>query len=137
MTYLTTAFSPKRARGASEGRSASRGRFCSRLRCIRVGADVELDVARMEARFAGRRVDLDKDRVSSSWPRWRVSLKVFTRAQLLNAVRGVASSHTSGHRRNIKNVRKRGGFFARRALAAIHPDRIRCRLPFAEAPGER
>src|SRR5207237_103828 len=59
--YLTKPFSPKelvarvravlrRAEGAAAGPSD----------VIRVGLDVELDVPRMEARFAGRRVDLTK-----------------------------------------------------------------------------
>src|SRR6202171_2125708 len=58
--YLTKPFSPKElvARVRAVLRRADGLR--SPADVIRVGADVELDVPRMEARFGGRRVDLTK-----------------------------------------------------------------------------
>jgi two-component system, OmpR family, alkaline phosphatase synthesis response regulator PhoP len=75
---------------------------------IRVGADVELDLPRMEARFAGRRVDLTKTEFQLVATMARQPGRVFTRAQLLNAVRGVAfESYERAIDAHIKNVRKK------------------------------
>src|SRR3989441_4302588 len=77
---------------------------------IRVGSDVELDVARMEARFGGRRVDLTKSEFQIVALMARQPGRVFTRAQLLDAVRGVAfESYERAIDAHIKNIRKKIG----------------------------
>ena len=109
--YLTKPFSPKelvarvravlrRAEGAAAGPSD----------VIRVGADIELDVPRMEARFAGRRVDLTKSEFQIVALMARQPGRVFTRSQLLDAVRGVAfESYERAIDAHIKNIRKKVG----------------------------
>jgi len=75
---------------------------------IRVGKDVELDVPRMEARIRGRRVDLTKSEFQIVSAMARQPGRVFTRAQLLDAVRGVAlESYERAIDAHIKNIRKK------------------------------
>jgi DNA-binding response OmpR family regulator len=75
---------------------------------IRVGSDVELDVPRMEARFGGKRVDLTKSEFQIVAAMARQPGRVFTRAQLLDAVRGVAfESYERAIDAHIKNIRKK------------------------------
>jgi DNA-binding response OmpR family regulator len=75
---------------------------------VRVGLDVELDEARMEARFGGRSVDLTRTEFQLVATMARQPGRVFTRAQLLNAVRGVAfESYERAIDAHIKNVRKK------------------------------
>src|SRR5207253_9103861 len=77
---------------------------------IRVGPDVELDVPRMEARFGGRRIDLTKSEFQIVAAMARQPGRVFTRAQLLDAVRGVAfESYERAIDAHIKNIRKKVG----------------------------
>src|SRR3989442_126498 len=88
--YLTKPFSPKElvARVRAVLRRAEGAAAPTDL--IRVGSDVELDVARMEARIGGRRVDLTNEQFQ------RVALMAgeagrgVTGRHLLDAVRGVA-----------------------------------------------
>jgi DNA-binding response OmpR family regulator len=106
--YLTKPFSPKElvARVRAVLRRAEGLRAPSDV--IRVGSDVELDVARMEARFAGRRVDFTRTEFQLVATMARQPGRVFTRAQLLNAVRGVAfESYERAIDAHIKNVRKK------------------------------
>jgi DNA-binding response OmpR family regulator len=106
--YLTKPFSPKElvARVRAVLRRAEGLRMPSDL--IRVGSDVEMDVPRMEARFAGRRVDLTKTEFQLLATMARQPGRVFTRAQLLDAVRGVAfESYERAIDAHIKNVRKK------------------------------
>jgi DNA-binding response OmpR family regulator len=106
--YLTKPFSPKElvARVRAVLRRAEGLRAPSDL--IRVGSDVEMDVPRMEARFAGRRVDLTKTEFQLLATMARQPGRVFTRAQLLDAVRGVAfESYERAIDAHIKNVRKK------------------------------
>ena len=106
--YLTKPFSPKElvARVRAVLRRAEGLQSPSDV--IRVGADVELDVARMEATFAGRRVDLTKTEFQLVATMARQPGRDFTRAQLLNAVRGVAfESYERAIDAHIKNVRKK------------------------------
>src|SRR5207247_11358786 len=88
--YLAKPFSPNElvARVRAVLRRAEGAAFPSDV--IRVGSDVELDVPRMEARFAGRRVDLTKSEFQIVSAMARQPGRVFTRSQLLDAVRGVA-----------------------------------------------
>jgi DNA-binding response OmpR family regulator len=106
--YLTKPFSPKElvARVRAVLRRAEGLRSPSDL--VRVGSDVELDEARMEARFGGRRVDLTRTEFQLVATMARQPGRVFTRAQLLNAVRGVAfESYERAIDAHIKNVRKK------------------------------
>jgi DNA-binding response OmpR family regulator len=106
--YLTKPFSPKelvaRVRAVlrrAEGRRAPAD-------VIRVGSDVELDVPRMNARFGGRRVELTKTEFQLLATMARQPGRVFTRAQLLDAVRGVAfESYERAIDAHIKNIRKK------------------------------
>src|SRR5882672_33518 len=71
---------------------------------------VELDVPRMEARLGGRRVDLTKTEFQILALMARQPGRVFTRAQLLDAVRGVAfESYERAIDAHIKNIRKKVG----------------------------
>ena len=108
--YMTKPFSPKelvaRVRAVlrrAEGMAASSD-------VIRVGASVELDPSRMEARFDGRRVDLTRSEFQIVSAMARQPGRVFTRAQLLDAVRGVAfESYERAIDAHIKNIRRKIG----------------------------
>jgi DNA-binding response OmpR family regulator len=106
--YLTKPFSPKElvARVRAVLRRAEGLHPPSDV--IRVGPEVELDVPRMEARFGGRRVDLTKTEFQLLSTMARQPGRVFTRAQLLDAVRGVAfESYERAIDAHIKNIRKK------------------------------
>jgi DNA-binding response OmpR family regulator len=106
--YLTKPFSPKElvARVRAVLRRAEGMRTASDL--IRVGSEVELDVPRMEARFGGRRIDLTRTEFQIVATMARQPGRVFTRAQLLDAVRGVAfESYERAIDAHIKNIRKK------------------------------
>ena len=108
--YLTKPFSPKElvARVRAVLRRAEGAAAPTDL--IRVGSEVELDVPRMEARFGGRRVDLTKSEFQIVALMARQPGRVFTRAQLLDAVRGVAfESYERAIDAHIKNIRKKVG----------------------------
>src|SRR5215510_6467996 len=85
--YLTKPFSPKElvARVRAVLRRAEAASTPSDV--IRVGSDVELDVPRMEARFHGKRVDLTRSEFQLISTMARQPGRVFTRSQLLDAVR--------------------------------------------------
>jgi two-component system alkaline phosphatase synthesis response regulator PhoP len=106
--YLTKPFSPKElvARVRAVLRRAEGRR--SPADVIRVGSEVELDVPRMDARFGGRRVELTKTEFQVLATMARQPGRVFTRAQLLDAVRGVAfESYERAIDAHIKNIRKK------------------------------
>src|SRR6516225_1157645 len=108
--YLTKPFSPKElvARVRAVLRRASDTASPSDV--IRVGSDVELDVPRMEARFEGRRVDLTKSEFQIVALMARQPGRVFTRSQLLDAVRGVAiESYERAVDAHVKNIRRKIG----------------------------
>ena len=108
--YLTKPFSPKElvARVRAVLRRASDAALPSDV--IRVGAEVELDVPRMEASFGGRRVDLTKSEFQIVAAMARQPGRVFTRSQLLDAVRGVAiESYERAIDAHIKNIRRKIG----------------------------
>src|SRR3982075_602222 len=106
--YMTKPFSPKdlvaRVRAVLRQDEGMR----SPTDVIRVGADVEMDVPRMAAHFGERRVDLTKTEFQLLATMARQPGRVFTRAQLLDAVRGVAfESYERAIDAHIKNVRKK------------------------------
>ncbi len=106
--YLTKPFSPKElvARVRAVLRRAEG--LHSPTDVIRVGSDVELDTPRMDARFGGRHVDLTKTEFQLLATMARQPGRVFTRAQLLDAVRGVAfESYERAIDAHIKNIRKK------------------------------
>jgi DNA-binding response OmpR family regulator len=106
--YLTKPFSPKElvARVRAVLRRAEG--LHSPTDVIRVGSDVELDVPRMDARFGGRRVDLTKTEFHLLSTMARQPGRVFTRAQLLDGVSGVAfESYERAIDAHIKNLRKK------------------------------
>ena len=106
--YLTKPFSPKElvARVRAVLRRAEGLREPSDV--IRVGSDVELDVPKMEARFADRSVALTKTEFQLLAAMARQPGRVFTRAQLLDAVRGVAfESYERAIDAHVKNIRKK------------------------------
>ncbi len=105
--YLTKPFSPKElvARVRAVLRRAEGLRSTSDV--IRAG-EVELDLPRMEARFGGRRVDLTKTEFQLLATMARQPGRVFTRAQLLDAVKGVAfESYERAIDAHIKNIRRK------------------------------
>jgi DNA-binding response OmpR family regulator len=106
--YITKPFSPKElvARVRAVLRRAEGLKQPSDL--IRVGTDVELDVSRMETRIGSRRVDLTKTEFQLLSTMARQPGRVFTRAQLLDAVRGVAfESYERAIDAHIKNIRRK------------------------------
>ena len=108
--YMTKPFSPKElvARVRAVLRRAEG--LASPSDVIRVGSTVELDASRMEARFDGRRVDLTRSEFQIVSAMARQPGRVFTRAQLLDAVRGVAfESYERAIDAHIKNIRRKIG----------------------------
>jgi two-component system alkaline phosphatase synthesis response regulator PhoP len=106
--YMTKPFSPKElvARVRAVLRRAEV--LHSPADVIRVGTDVELDVPRMEARFAKRRIELTKTEFQLVATMARQPGRVFTRAQLLDAVKGVAfESYERAIDAHIKNIRRK------------------------------
>ena len=106
--YLTKPFSPKElvARVRAVLRRAEG--LHSPTDVIRVRSDVELDTRRMDARFGGRHIDLTKTEFQLLATMARQPGRVFTRAQLLDAVRGVAfESYERAIDAHIKNIRKK------------------------------
>jgi len=106
--YLTKPFSPKElvARVRTVLRRVEGSKRQSEL--IRVGTDVSLDLPRMEARLGGRRVDLTKTEFQLLAALAREPGRVFTRAQLLDAVRGVAfESYERAIDAHVKNIRRK------------------------------
>jgi two-component system alkaline phosphatase synthesis response regulator PhoP len=105
--YVTKPFSPKElvARIRAVLRRTSRSRADADV--VRVG-DVELDVARMVIKVAGRRVDLTATEFELVLTMARQPGRVFTRSQLLDAVHGVAfESYERAIDAHVKNIRRK------------------------------
>jgi two-component system alkaline phosphatase synthesis response regulator PhoP len=105
--YITKPFSPKElvARVRAVLRRVEGMREPADV--IRVG-DVELDVPRMEARFGSRRVELTKSEFQLVAAMARQPGRIFTRAQLLDAMKGVAfESYERAIDAHIKNIRRK------------------------------
>ncbi|HXA43322.1 MAG TPA: response regulator transcription factor [Candidatus Solibacter sp.] len=106
--YITKPFSPKElvARVRAVLRRAETAAAGPDV--LRVGDDVELDLPRMEARVSGRRVDLTPTEFQLLAAMAREPGRVFTRAQLLDAVHGVAfESYERAIDAHVKNIRRK------------------------------
>jgi DNA-binding response OmpR family regulator len=105
--YLTKPFSPKElvARVRSVLRRSEAAKTPGDL--IRVG-DVELNMPSMELRIAGRRIELTPTEFQLLATMARQPGRVFSRAQLLSAVHGVAvESYERAIDAHIKNLRRK------------------------------
>jgi DNA-binding response OmpR family regulator len=105
--YVTKPFSPKelvaRVRAVLR-RSASLRSPPSRVKA----GDLELDLARMEARVGGRPVELTRSEFQLLAAMARQPGRVFTRAQLLGALHGVAfESYERAIDAHVKNLRRK------------------------------
>jgi DNA-binding response OmpR family regulator len=106
--YITKPFSPKElvARVRAVLRRADAA--ASTPEMLRAGDDVELDIPRMEARVAGRRVELTATEFQLLTALVRQPGRVFTRAQLLDAIHGVAfESYERAIDAHVKNIRRK------------------------------
>jgi DNA-binding response OmpR family regulator len=75
---------------------------------VQVGDEVRLDVPRMEATIAGRRVELTPTEFQLLVTMARQPGRIFTRAQLLDAVHGVAfDSYERAIDAHVKNLRRK------------------------------
>ena len=94
---------------------------------LRVGALV-LDVPRMRLEVAGRSVELTATEFALLAAMARQPGRVFTRAQLLDAIHGVAfESYERAIDAHVKNVRRK--IEPAPARSTLPPDRLRRRLP--------
>jgi DNA-binding response OmpR family regulator len=106
--YVVKPFSPKElvARVRAVLRRAEGLRTDSDV--LRVGDEVVLDLPKMEATFAGRRVDLTATEFQLLVTLARQPGRVFTRAQLLDALHGVAfESYERAIDAHVKNLRRK------------------------------
>ena len=106
--YITKPFSPKelvaRIRAVLRRSEAT----AAGPEVIRVGDEVELDLSRMEARVGDRRVELTATEFQLLAAMARQPGRVFTRAQLLDAVHGVAfESYERAIDAHVKNIRRK------------------------------
>ena len=105
--YVTKPFSPRElvARVRAVLRRAERAQIPTDV--IRVG-DLEMDVARMRVEVAGRPVDLTATEFQLLTALARQPGRIYTRAQLLDAVHGVAfESYERAIDTHIKNLRRK------------------------------
>ena len=106
--YMTKPFSPKElvARVRAVLRRATG--MEQQAEMIRVGTDVELDIPRMKTTIAGRVIELTHTEFQLLETMARQPGRVFTRAQLLSAIRGVAfESYERAIDAHIKNIRRK------------------------------
>ena len=106
--YVVKPFSPKelvaRVRAVLRRTDAARDGGAEILRA----ADVEIDVPRMRVEVAGRRVELTPTEFQLLSTLVREPGRVFTRAQLLDAVHGVAfESYERAIDAHVKNIRRK------------------------------
>ncbi len=105
--YVTKPFSPKElvARVRAVLRRAEGAR--SGIEHLRVG-DLELDVPRMQVTAGGRRIELTATEFQLLVTLARQPGRVFTRAQLLDAVHGIAfESYERAIDAHVKNIRRK------------------------------
>jgi len=106
--YVAKPFSPRElvARIRAVLRRVDAARSVSDL--VRVGDSIELDVPKREASVDGRRVELTATEFQLLLHMARQPGRVFTRAQLLDAVHGVAvESYERAIDAHVKNIRRK------------------------------
>jgi DNA-binding response OmpR family regulator len=106
--YVSKPFSPREivARVRAVLRRTDSARSAESV--VRVGDVIALDVPRMEASVNGRRVDLTPTEFQLLVHMARQPGRVFTRAQLLDAVHGVAvESYERAIDAHVKNIRRK------------------------------
>jgi two-component system alkaline phosphatase synthesis response regulator PhoP len=106
--YITKPFSPKELVARIRAVLRRVETAAAGPKVLRVGDDVELDLPRMEARVSGRRVELTPTEFQLLAALAREPGRVFTRAQLLDAVHGVAfESYERAIDAHVKNIRRK------------------------------
>jgi DNA-binding response OmpR family regulator len=106
--YLTKPFSPKELVARVRAVLRRSQGIQREADIIRVGTDVELDVPRMKATIGGRRIDLTRTEFQLLATLARQPGRIFTRGQLLNAIRGVAfESYERAIDAHVKNIRRK------------------------------
>jgi DNA-binding response OmpR family regulator len=108
--YVTKPFSPRelvaRVRAVLRRSGAATGLDAQGV--VRVGDEVELDLGRLRARFGARAVALTRTEFQLLTTLAREPGRVFTRAQLLDAVHGVAvESYERAIDAHVKNLRRK------------------------------
>ncbi|MSQ23356.1 MAG: response regulator transcription factor [Chloroflexi bacterium] len=105
--YLTKPFSPKELVARVRALFRRIDGAASGARVLRV-ADVDLDLDRMATEVGGRRIELTATEFQLLAELVRQHGRIFTRGQLLNAVRGVAfESYERAIDAHIKNIRRK------------------------------
>ncbi|HKA10923.1 MAG TPA: response regulator transcription factor [Candidatus Dormibacteraeota bacterium] len=106
--YMTKPFSPKELVARVRAVLRRVEGLASASEVIRVGDDVEVDVPQMRVTVAGRSVELTLTEFQLLTTMVRQPGRVFTRAQLLDAVHGVAvESYERAIDAHIKNIRRK------------------------------
>jgi DNA-binding response OmpR family regulator len=106
--YVTKPFSPREV--VARVRAVLRRTEARRLQgdMVKVGESIELDVPRMVAMVDGRRIELTATEFQLLLCMARQPGRVFTRAQLLDAVHGVAvESYERAIDAHVKNIRRK------------------------------
>jgi DNA-binding response OmpR family regulator len=106
--YVTKPFSPREV--VARVRAVLRRTEARQVQgdVVRVGDTIEMDVPRMETLIEGRRVELTATEFALLLHMARQPGRVFTRAQLLDAVRGVAvESYERAIDAHVKNIRRK------------------------------
>jgi DNA-binding response OmpR family regulator len=106
--YVTKPFSPREV--VARVRAVLRRTDARQVQgdVVKVGDSIELDVPRMETVVDGRRVELTATEFALLLHMARQPGRVFTRAQLLDAVRGVAvESYERAIDAHVKNIRRK------------------------------
>jgi DNA-binding response OmpR family regulator len=105
--YITKPFSPRELVARVKAVLRRSDRAAEPTDKIEVG-DLEIDVPRMRASIAGRPLDLTQTEFSILVTMARQPGRIFTRSQLLDAVRGVAfESYERAIDTHIKNIRRK------------------------------
>ena len=106
--YMTKPFSPKELVARVRAVLRRVEGLATASEFIRVGGDVEVDVPQMRVTVAGRSVELTLTEFQLLTTLVRQPGRVFTRAQLLDAVHGVAvESYERAIDAHIKNIRRK------------------------------
>jgi two-component system alkaline phosphatase synthesis response regulator PhoP len=106
--YVTKPFSPREV--VARVRAVLRRTEARRLQgdVVKVGENIQLDVPRMVAMVDGRRIELTATEFQLLLCMARQPGRVFTRAQLLDAVHGVAvESYERAIDAHVKNIRRK------------------------------